>query len=175
MNTASTRKQRSSTSILVGTELGEQRPHVVHPPVVQPPHAVGHRLITAGPVADGQLDLEHRRTRGGDGEEPPELGPSITTALLDDLDHLVGDDALPCIEHLVQEGPAIFEVPVEAALGHAKGLGQRFDADGIGPAHPQCPQSFLNPAGARSASRSSHLSSRFAGGPDRVDGRPSIR
>src|SRR5215510_7257938 len=94
---------------------------IVHAPVVDAAEPGGDRLVTPGPVADGQVD---RQQLAGERERArqPQLGPDVAAVALDALEHLIGGLAFPGVEHLLQQRAPVGEVPVEAAFGDAERL-----------------------------------------------------
>ncbi len=86
----------------VGEELAEETPQVVHPPVVDPAHPLGHARVAAGPVADRELDAEEVVDRARKPEQPPQPArgsPPLTRPVDDGVDH----HPLPAVEHLLEE------------------------------------------------------------------------
>ena len=64
------------------------------------------------------------------------LAPALA---LDAIDHLVDDQPLPRVEHLLQQRGPVLEVPVEAALRDAERLRRLLDSDGVGAADAKGP------------------------------------
>jgi hypothetical protein len=124
--------------VLVAAELIEQRAHVFQSPVVDAPEALRDRLVAPGPVADREFDLQKTsRTRGGEREQPAQLGPGVPAIALDAFDHRVDAQPLPRVEHLVEQRTAVLKVPVEAALRDAERLRELLDSDSVRTADPK--------------------------------------
>src|SRR5207253_3809397 len=88
--------------------------------------------------------------------QSPQLGPGVAALALDTLDHLVDARPLPPVEDLLEQRPAVVEVPVEAAPGDAERLCQRLDPYGVQAAGGQRPQPPFDPAAAWRACRRGH-------------------
>ena len=86
---------------------------------------VGDLGVAARPVADRQLDGEVDRR--GQVEEVLQFGPRVHRLALDAGDDVLDHRLLPAVEHLVEQRLAVFEVPVEATLGHPERRGQGLD------------------------------------------------
>ena len=132
---------------LIRTEGAEERTHVIHSAVVHATKPACDLLVAAGPVTDGQVDLDavdaqHRVE--GDRAQALQLGlgvaRSIPEPVLDALDHLVDARPLPRVEDVIEQGVPVLEVPVEAALGDAEHPRERLDPHRVRAAGGQCPQ-----------------------------------
>ena len=130
--------------VLVDTERAEERPHVVHSSVVDVAKSIGDLGIMSGPVVDRQVN--GHSVVGGQGEESPKLRSGVASLGVDLLDDLIEQAPFPLVEDLVQQGAAIFEVPVEAALGDTELAGDRLDADAVGAGGSKRAQALVDPA-----------------------------
>ena len=108
----------------------------------------GDRAVAARPVADREVGVSRLDVLGGELVEPAKPRLRVTAFALDVRDHLVDAHPLPGVEHLAEQRLPAVEVPVEAALGDAEGLGERLDPDGVGAAGGQGLQSLVDPAAA---------------------------
>ena len=132
--------------VLVGAELAEERAQVLHAPVVDPAQPLGDLAVAARPVPERQLDREIDRR--GQLEELLQLGSRVGRLALDARDDVLDPGLLPGVEHLVEQRLAILEVPVEAALGHPEGRGQRLDPHGVRASGGQRLQRRVDPGAA---------------------------
>ena len=78
------------------------------------------------------------------------LARGVDRLALDARDDVLDHGLLPAVEHLVEQRLAVLEVPVEAALGHAEGGGQRLDPHGLGAPCRQRLQRRVDPGSAGS-------------------------
>lgn len=100
-------------------EVGEQRSNVRDPSVINSLDSRCDHVASSGPVADGELGLDVR----GACSELPELLRSIARVPpgpIDRADHVFGASGFPAVNDGDEEFVAIFEVPVEASLGHSE-------------------------------------------------------
>src|SRR5262249_5609111 len=102
-----------------------------------------------GEVDAQRVDRQHLVAGGRDRRQMPQPRPRVAAFALDSVDHLVDVHPLPPIEHLLEQGPAVVEVPVEAALRDAERPRERLDPDRVGPARGEGLQALIDPAVAR--------------------------
>jgi hypothetical protein len=139
----------------VVAECAYEGTQVLHPAVVDPSQAPGHRPIAPGPVAHGQIDRQ-QFPREGEHACHADLVPGVAALLLHALQNLVGASVLPRIQQRVEEVLSTRKVPVEATPGDAKSLREQVHSHRIGAARGERLKPGFDPCASRCAGLGDH-------------------